>query len=212
MLKAPPQRLRARVILAPASHKPTQLGDPAHRFAQRWGTGRRGGTPMENTIQRLPLFHLQQYVTRDIGDRPRQHGGIEHPPGNDAIERQTPLQARGGAQLARLNLTTTFQDPMPHFDVAVATHKTIDLVVQTQVFKLKREMGCNDGCYNPHQHHLVTAASCTTNCLAPVVKVIHEHIGIAHGLVTTIHDPTNTGVHSLHVTPESVPLQAASSQ
>jgi glyceraldehyde 3-phosphate dehydrogenase len=55
-------------------------------------------------------------------------------------------------------------------------------------------MGCNDDLYNPNEHHLVTAASCTTNCLAPVVKVIHENIGIEHGLVTTLHDVTNTQV------------------
>src|SRR5207342_1396548 len=42
--------------------------------------------------------------------------------------------------------------------------------------------------------HLVTAASCTTNCLAPVVKVIHETIGITHGVITTVHDITNTQV------------------
>ena len=44
----------------------------------------------------------------------------------------------------------------------------------------------------PHLHHIVTAASCTTNCLAPVVKVIHEKLGIRHGVITTIHDVTNT--------------------
>jgi glyceraldehyde 3-phosphate dehydrogenase len=53
-------------------------------------------------------------------------------------------------------------------------------------------MGVNDDLYQPDQHHLLTAASCTTNCLAPVVKVIHEGIGIQHGLITTIHDNTNT--------------------
>ncbi len=52
--------------------------------------------------------------------------------------------------------------------------------------------GINDHLYNPTEHHLVTAASCTTNCLAPVVKVMHEHIGIVHGCMTTIHDITNT--------------------
>ena len=52
--------------------------------------------------------------------------------------------------------------------------------------------GVNDHAYNPLEHHLVTAASCTTNCLAPVVKVIQEKIGIDHGLITTIHDITNT--------------------
>jgi glyceraldehyde-3-phosphate dehydrogenase (arsenate-transferring) len=53
-------------------------------------------------------------------------------------------------------------------------------------------MGVNDYLYDPRQHHIVTAASCTTNCLAPVVKVIHENIGIRHGIITTIHDVTNT--------------------
>jgi glyceraldehyde 3-phosphate dehydrogenase len=53
-------------------------------------------------------------------------------------------------------------------------------------------MGVNDSWYNPAEHHLLTAASCTTNCLAPVVKVVHEGVGIKHGMITTIHDMTNT--------------------
>jgi glyceraldehyde 3-phosphate dehydrogenase len=53
-------------------------------------------------------------------------------------------------------------------------------------------MGINDQLYDSAKHHLVTAASCTTNCLAPVVKVIHEGLGIRHGTMTTIHDITNT--------------------
>lgn len=53
-------------------------------------------------------------------------------------------------------------------------------------------MGVNDQLFDPAQHRIVTAASCTTNCLAPVVKVIHEHLGIRHGSITTIHDLTNT--------------------
>lgn len=52
--------------------------------------------------------------------------------------------------------------------------------------------GVNDDWYEPGEHHLLTAASCTTNCLAPVVKVLHEKIGIVHGCMTTIHDMTNT--------------------
>ena len=52
--------------------------------------------------------------------------------------------------------------------------------------------GVNDQRYDPGQHHLLTAASCTTNCLAPVVKVMHERVGIVHGCMTTIHDITNT--------------------
>ena len=52
--------------------------------------------------------------------------------------------------------------------------------------------GVNHDRYDPHEPHLLTAASCTTNCLAPVVKVMHERIGIVHGCMTTIHDITNT--------------------
>ena len=55
-------------------------------------------------------------------------------------------------------------------------------------------VGVNDHLYVPAKHRLLTAASCTTNCLAPVVKVLHEAIGIRHGQITTIHDPTNTNV------------------
>jgi glyceraldehyde 3-phosphate dehydrogenase len=53
-------------------------------------------------------------------------------------------------------------------------------------------VGVNDHLYRPEEHHILTAASCTTNCLAPVVKVVHEGIGIKHGMITTIHDATNT--------------------
>jgi glyceraldehyde 3-phosphate dehydrogenase (phosphorylating) len=52
-------------------------------------------------------------------------------------------------------------------------------------------LGVNDSAYNPRKHHIVSNASCTTNCLAPVAKVIHDHFGIERGLITTIHAYTN---------------------
>jgi glyceraldehyde 3-phosphate dehydrogenase len=55
-------------------------------------------------------------------------------------------------------------------------------------------VGVNHHQYDPAKNQIVTAASCTTNCLAPVVKVVHEAIGIRHGQITTIHDPTNTNL------------------
>lgn len=55
-------------------------------------------------------------------------------------------------------------------------------------------IGVNDHLYDPEKHSIVSAASCTTNCLAPVVKVIHENLGIIHGSMTTIHSVTNTQV------------------
>ncbi len=54
--------------------------------------------------------------------------------------------------------------------------------------------GVNHQLYDPDIHHIVTAASCTTNCLAPVVKVMHEKVGILRGCMTTIHDITNTQI------------------
>ena len=55
-------------------------------------------------------------------------------------------------------------------------------------------VGINHEPYDPARDRIVTAASCTTNCLAPVVKVVHENLGIRHGQITTIHDPTNTNL------------------
>ncbi|EIP0122280.1 ArsJ-associated glyceraldehyde-3-phosphate dehydrogenase [Vibrio alginolyticus] len=53
-------------------------------------------------------------------------------------------------------------------------------------------VGVNDHIFDPEKHRIVTAASCTTNCIAPVVKVIHEKLGIEQSSFTTIHDLTNT--------------------
>ena len=63
---------------------------------------------------------------------------------------------------------------------APATHEDITLV-----------LGVNDAQYNPRRHHIVSNASCTTNCLAPVAKVLHDHFGVERGLMTTTHSYTN---------------------
>ncbi|PZO19677.1 MAG: type I glyceraldehyde-3-phosphate dehydrogenase [Burkholderiales bacterium] len=55
-------------------------------------------------------------------------------------------------------------------------------------------VGVNETLYEPARDRIVTAASCTTNCLAPVVQVVHEAIGIRHGQITTLHNPTNTNL------------------
>ena len=52
--------------------------------------------------------------------------------------------------------------------------------------------GVNHDTYNPEEDKIITAASCTTNCIAPVIKVLHEAVGISHGSITTLHDVTNT--------------------
>src|SRR6188472_4827645 len=60
-------------------------------------------------------------------------------------------------------------------------------------------LGVNDDAYDPERHHIVTNASCTTNCLAPVAMILHETVGIQHGLMTTIH--AYTADQNLHDAP-----------
>jgi len=79
----------------------------------------------------------------------------------------------------------------PYFDGGV---KKVIVTAPIKEGALNIVYGVNDNLYDPDQHHLLTAASCTTNCLAPVVKVIHENLRIIHGCITTIHDITNTQV------------------
>ncbi|MEH6648455.1 MAG: ArsJ-associated glyceraldehyde-3-phosphate dehydrogenase [Motiliproteus sp.] len=80
----------------------------------------------------------------------------------------------------------------PYLDQGAGRVLVTQPVKEPQVLNVV--MGVNDHLYDPAQHRIVTAASCTTNCLAPVVKVLHEGIGIHHGGFTTIHDVTNTQV------------------
>lgn len=60
-------------------------------------------------------------------------------------------------------------------------------------------MGVNDNLYDPNNHHIISNASCTTNCLAPMAKALNDAIGIEHGLMTTIH--AYTGDQRLHDAP-----------
>ncbi len=78
----------------------------------------------------------------------------------------------------------------PYFEHGVA--KVVVAAPVKDEAALNVVMGVNDDRYDPGGHDVITAASCTTNCLAPVVKVIHEGIGIGHGSITTLHDMTNT--------------------
>ena len=71
-------------------------------------------------------------------------------------------------------------------------------------------MGVNDGTLDLSNEPIVTAASCTTNALAPIVHVLNSTIGIKKGLITTIHDPTNT--QSVHDAPHDDPRRARASQ
>ena len=80
----------------------------------------------------------------------------------------------------------------PYFDQGVKKVIISAPVMSDNVLNIV--MGVNEDRYAPDRHHLLTAASCTTNCLAPVVKIIHEAFTIRHGQITTIHDPTTSNV------------------
>jgi len=80
----------------------------------------------------------------------------------------------------------------PYFDQGVK--KVIVACPVKEDNALNVVMGCNDDLYDPAVHHLLTAASCTTNCIAPAIKVVHEKLGIERGTITTLHDLTNTQV------------------
>ncbi|SFJ16473.1 ArsJ-associated glyceraldehyde-3-phosphate dehydrogenase [Albimonas pacifica] len=92
-----------------------------------------------------------------------------------------------------LDCTGVFKTPatvQPYYDAGV--RKVVVSAPIKETPALNVVYGVNHDLYDPAAHDLVTAASCTTNCLAPVVKVLHEAIGIRHGSITTLHDVTNT--------------------
>jgi len=84
----------------------------------------------------------------------------------------------------------TIESLLPYFDRGV--RKVVVAAPVKDERALNIVLGVNDERYDPSAHDVVTAASCTTNCLAPLVKVLHEGIGIRRGSVTTLHDMTNT--------------------
>lgn len=80
----------------------------------------------------------------------------------------------------------------PYFDAGVKKVCVSAPVKDAEKPVLNIVYGCNEHLYDNSSDDIITAASCTTNCLAPVVKVIHEKLGIVHGCITTIHNVTNT--------------------
>lgn len=80
----------------------------------------------------------------------------------------------------------------PYFDQGVKKVVVACPVKEDDVLNVV--IGCNDDLYDKDKHRIVTAASCTTNCIAPAIKVIHEGLGIERGTITTLHDLTNTQV------------------
>jgi glyceraldehyde 3-phosphate dehydrogenase len=116
-----------------------------------------------------------------IGDRPLAYSSNIAIDETDWSDCDIVIEATGKHHKKPDMLRDYFDQGVKKVIVAAPTEGALNIVY-----------GINDDQYDPGQHHLLTAASCTTNCLAPVVKVMHEKIGIEHGCMTTIHDITNT--------------------
>jgi glyceraldehyde 3-phosphate dehydrogenase len=101
--------------------------------------------------------------------------------GSDWSDCDIVIEATGKHHKQPETLQRYFEQGVKKVIVAAPTEGALNIVY-----------GINDHQYEPASHHLLTAASCTTNCLAPVVKVMHEKVGIVHGCMTTLHDITNT--------------------
>ncbi|MBT8037698.1 MAG: ArsJ-associated glyceraldehyde-3-phosphate dehydrogenase [Verrucomicrobiae bacterium] len=118
-----------------------------------------------------------------VGDQRVAFSNAPTPAAMDLTEVDIVIDATGAYR--------TPEDLQPYFDAGV---KKVIVAAPVKEGALNVVMGCNDHLYDPTRHHLLTAASCTTNCIAPVIKVIHENLGIVHGMITTMHDVTNTQV------------------
>ena len=84
----------------------------------------------------------------------------------------------------------TSKNPGPQSHIEAGAKKVI-ISAPASGEDLTIVLGVNDNLYDPAKHHVISNASCTTNCLAPPVKVIHDKFGIVKGLMTTIHSYTN---------------------
>jgi len=116
-----------------------------------------------------------------IGDRSLTYTSNTDIEASDWSDCDIVIEATGRHHKRPAGLEAYFEQGVKKVIVAAPTEGAFDVVY-----------GINDDRYDPAVHHLLTAASCTTNCLAPIVKVMHEQIGIRHGCMTTIHDITNT--------------------
>lgn len=159
----------------------------------------------------------QVVLINDLAGSPEQHALLME---FDTVHGRWPADISHGADSLTINGQTMRVTNAARIEDLPLAELNVDLVIETTgVFKTGAKIapyyeagvkkvvvgapvkdggalnivyGVNHHLYDPAVHHLVTAASCTTNCIAPVVKVIHEEIGIKHGSITTIHDVTNT--------------------
>jgi glyceraldehyde 3-phosphate dehydrogenase len=96
--------------------------------------------------------------------------------------------------LESTGLFTAAEKARAHIDGGGASKVVISAPAKGEDFTVV--LGVNDSMYNPAKHHVISNASCTTNCIAPVVKVLHDSFGVSKGFMTTVHAYTNDQARS----------------
>src|SRR6185437_1349404 len=125
---------------------------------------------------RAPIGHTDKAIT--IGDHKVDVLAVKDPS-------ELPWKALGVDVV--LECTGLFTDKAKAAGHITAGAKRVLISAPAKGQDLTVVMGVNDHLYDPAKHHIVSNGSCTTNCLAPVAKVLLDHFGIARGLMTTVH-------------------------
>ena len=126
---------------------------------------------MEHTFDRLVIDGREIRVLREPDPGRLPWGDL----GVDIV-----LEATGRCKRA--------EQARPHLDQGA---RTVIISAPAKDADLTVVLGVNEDWYDPDRHHVISNASCTTNCLAPTAKVLHDLVGIEHGLMNTIHSYTN---------------------
>ena len=174
-------------------------------FGRMGRLGLRAGWQMPE----LTIAQINETATDAAGNAHLLEFDSVHGRWDVACEAEGHLLKAGGESIACFSEPTIEAVDWSGCDIVIEAtgkhHKTPELLEQYFAQGVKKVIvaaptegalnivyGINDDKYDPANDRLLTAASCTTNCLAPIVKVMHEKIGIARGTMTTIHDVTNT--------------------
>ena len=127
-----------------------------------------------------PVGHTEKAIT--IGGRPIEVLALKDPA-------ELPWKALGVDVV--LECTGLFTDKAKAAGHLTAGAKRVLISAPAKGQDLTVVMGVNDHLYDPAKHHIISNGSCTTNCLAPIAKVMLDHFGVVHGLMTTVHSYTN---------------------
>ncbi len=183
---------RIRRLVVRALHEQGDL-ELVHSVNEPFADAANGGASVGVRHRPRTVWRIRFGERRSVGDRPARRSATRRSRRRARCRGQPPTStscwnAPASSALSRYS--------SPYFDRGIG--KVIVAAPVKDDRALNIVMGCNDHLYDASVHHIVTAASCTTNCLAPVVKVLHEQIGIERGVSppsTTPRTPRSWSTH-----------------